>query len=1170
MAARVALSSIGQNGQYVGTTRVPTPTASPGSATCRSFNGTSDRLVLGSSSSLGATFLALMTFWRGESSVAADNATAQRLFTQYCVGGTRIGVGINRSFLSLTYTDSSGATYTVETRSKLLDVSRHFLGIEVTSSGIRIFLDGRIAIKLTATLAAPDLARVCIGADTRQRFFKGQIDDLAVFQTIPGKTQNWLRYYRELVRGNYSRDYLATTFAAGFNSVTISDDGYTAAGFTVSPSSRVALATPWRTEAELGDQYVEFRVTAGDGAFMLGVMNSQHDLSQDDIGTTANSYAITTAGQIISNNVVVASGLGAWSEANLVALGWKSATRTLSFWKDGTHVYDLNLPVETWTVAISLGAHTAYLNSGQAVPFAMPTDTPGLPSKVWSKLTTEFRQMKLAEVNAPLDDTADLLTDAYTGNTVGTYFNPPALEPGFTVDPFDVSRRVGDGIKVNFGTYSAADDSFFFALAFSPEESDLTGEKVLLESPTKWGIRLIDGKLNAWVGSVQVGSINEPFTAGKRYIIGIARSGAGKLLVWTHIGYILQSGDVTATQTATDVWVGSGATLDRKFAGRLSHLVLSSKLPDAWKMTRLKTVYTWDVPDVAGMIPNPADVRQVFELSWRDVIASGISATPTSTNCYVGTVAKEPDAIAIEYRPVDRKGAAAFLGDNIASWAPGGTLLQYHDALTDQLYLTGVNDLGDVSVGTALLVGNEICRVTGINATTNIITVARACADTVPAEHGAGTRVWFYDTHLGSSRNVYAVLDSVDVKMLSRSALAEMGEEFAPTDVIAMQGRLNRPYPPAGVTINDQFAPTDLAGTVYIQWKHRNKVTQGGTLTGYYEADVMVAPVAVTYLVRAYNADTGELLHTSDPVGSTDKDYNLYVDGFVGNLKVTVSSVQGGLECLQVPSLTFAYNFEVAVLVNTEEGEPIETEGEDANVMVERTTMMLAGSYSGQLPDDWDGFPEEEEEEEEGTGTGEFDGTHLVGVKFSEFGDKTIPLTGEELIPFAWNGTNYKITMAAFRDWIAATTPQAQDGKSAYELWLAEGNTGSLDDFFEAYRGYRGLNSNSARRIQTINAASGAIICNWANWDEIRLRLTGNVTLTFQGAVDGQGCLLEFTQDATGGRTVTLPSNLRWNNLIQGYNVTPTPGLSDKIGFIYDSGAGTYDFVTFVPGLSSS
>lgn len=1166
MAARVALSTAGQNGQYVGTTRVPTPTASPGSATCRSFNGTGDRLLLGPSSSLGANFLALMTFWRADTSVLADNRTAARLFTQYCVGGTRVGVGINRSFLSLTFTNSAGTTTTVEAKAKVLDTARHFLGIEVTSSMIRVFLDGRLAIKVTATLAAPDLARVCVGADTSQRFFRGQIDDVAAFQTYPSKVQNWLRYYRELVRGNYSRDYQAAIFASGYDSVTVSDDGYQAAGFSTAPPSRVPLATAFREEAELPQQFLEFRFDAGSGNLKLGVFNTSHDLSVADIGTTPNSYAFTTAGQLMLNNEVVASGFGTWSADNLMALGWDAVNRVLSLWRDGVHLTDLNLGAGTWTAAVSLGAATVYLNSGQSVPLSLPTDTPGLPSKVWSKLTTEFRQMKLAEVCAPLDDLGTDLTDAYTGAVVGLYTSPVPLEAGFTVDGFDVSRRVGGGIKANFGTHTTADDDFFFAVAFSPEEADFTGEVVLLESPTKWGLRLIDGKLNAWVGDVQVGSSNAPFEAGKRYILGITRSGSGKLLIWTHIGYILQSGDVTAAQTASDVYVGSGAAGDRAFSGRLSHLVLSGKQPAAWKMARLKSVYTWDVPDVAGMIPNPSDVRQVFELSWRDVIAAGISTTPTAANCYVGTVAHEPDAIAIEYRPVDRKGAAAFAGDNIASWAPVGSLLQYTDMYTDQLLLADAAHLDTVSLGSALLVGSEICKVVAINPTTLIITVERACADTVPAEHGAGTKVWFYDGHLGSSRNVYAVLDSVDVKMLSRSALAEMGEEFAPTDTVAMQGRLARPYPPANVVINEQSAPTDLFGTVYIQWNHRNKVTQGSALTGWYTPGAFSAPAGVNYLVRAYNADTGELLHESSVLANTDSDYNLYIDGYTGNLKVTVSSIQGTLECLQVPALTFAYTWETQTLIETEEGdEPLETEDETANIETERMTNLLAGSFSGELPDDWDGFEEEEEEEEDAGGGG----THVLGQKFSDFGKKPTPFEGDEIIPFAINGTNYSMTFSEFLAWVVANAPQAQDGKDAYELWLEEGNTGTLEDFFEAYRGYRGLNSNSARRIQTINGATGAIICNWANYDEIRLRLVGNVILTFQGPNDGQGCLLKLTQDATGGHTVTLPSSVRYNALVQHYDPTPTAGATDKVGFIYDSADGTYDFVTFVPGFST-
>lgn len=1162
MPARVAISTAGQNGQYVGTTRVPTPTASPGSTTARSFNGNGDRLLLGPSNDLGATFLALMTFWRQDTTILSDDLTSARLFTQYTIGGTRVGVGLNRSFLSLTYTDSSGTTRTVESRGRVVDISRHFLGVHVSVGEIRVYLDGRLAIRVTDSLAPPDLARVCVGADTRARFFRGQIDDVAFYKVAPGKTQNWLRYYRELVRGNFSRDYQAATFAEGHNAVTISDEGFTAAGFSATPASRVALTSPLRTEAELATQYAEFIPTAAGSGLRIGVINSQHDLATQDVGVTNNSYGFTPTGDLLRGGNVIATGLGQWGVGDSVAIGWKPATNTLSFWINGTHVYEINLPAETWTVALNLGTATVLLNSGQAVPFALPTDSPGVSAKVWSKLTTEFRQMKLAEVNAPLDDQGVDILDAYSGNKVGAYGLPAIREAGFTEDSFDYARRVGGGIRLDFGTHTAADDAFFFAVAFSPEEADLVGDKVLLESPGKWGLQILDGKLNAWVGGVQVGSINAPFTAGESYILGLARSATGRLLVWTHIGYILQSADVTPVQTSADVYVGSSADGSKAFTGRLSHLVLSSKALAAWKMNRLKAVYSWDVPDVEGAIPNPAEIRQVFELSWRDAFKLGLS---TASN-FVGTVAREPDQIAIEYRPVDRRGAGGYSGEQIVTWAPNATLVSYVDRQTDVLPLTGLSDLELVVPGTAILVGNEVCRLISINPNTLLATVARGCLDTVPAEHGAGTKVWFYDGHLGTTGNAYQVLDQVDVKMLSRSALAEMAEEFAPVDSLSITGRISRPYPPATVMINEETNPQALRGTVLIQWRHRNKVSQGQELVGFYEVEQeLTAPASVYYQIRAFDAVSGELVHTSSVLPSTTDHYNLHVPAFNGTIRVEVlSATQSGstaLENWQSPTLSFLYDADVQTLVNTEEGEPVETEMEDANVEVERITALRANSFNGELPDDWGGVEEEEEEEEAG---------HLMGVKFSEFAEPTVTPTGEEIIPYAGNNTNYKMSLLQLRDWLLANMPPIQDGKSAYQLWLDDGNVGTLEDFFEAYRGFRGLNSNSARRILTINDAAGALICNWANFDEIRLRLVGDVALTFQGAVDGQGCLLEFTQGGQGGHQVTLPGSLRWNNLIQRYDITPTAGLSDKIGFIYDSGAGTYDFVTFVPGLSAS
>lgn len=1169
MVARLAISTTGRNGQYVGTTKVAPPTAEPGSLTCRYFNGTSDRLIGGRSNDLGSTFLLLMTFWRGEVTIAPNDNVGVRLFSQYCIGGTRIAVGFNRTFLAVNYTDASGANYTIESRVQVMDNQRHILALLVLETEFVVYMDGYEAMRQAATLKAPDTALTCVAADSSKRYFKGYIDDLATYKTLPRYTQDWLRYYQALTLNGAPRDQTASPFAEGYGSITLTNAGFTATGSVNTPlPSRVPLASPFRVEPELPQQNLEFRFLpiSNPTAITIGLFNENFDLSAADLGSTSDSYAYTQDGRLVNNGVAAVTGITPWGTGDIMGLRWVAATRTVSLWKNGVKIDERVMPVGTWTAAISLGSNSVQLNAGQAYPLAWPLNTPGLPILAHSRLNTEFREMRLAEVCAPLNDAGTQLVDAYSGQVVGGYFGTPALVSGFTEDSLDVARLVGGGIKVNFGPYTAADDSFFFAIAYQPTADDLTGEKVILESPGSWGMKLIDGRLNAWVGSVQVGSTDVIFDAGSRYLIGMARSAAGKLLVWCHIGYILQSGDVTTNQTQTDVWVGSAASAANAVTGKLSHLVLASALPASWKLDRLRHTYDWDVPNVEGAIPNPATIRKVFEPSWRDVIKAGIAATPTALNCYAAAIAVAPDAMAIQFREISRKGTDAFAGDVVKPWTTNGLLAagigKENPAV---IQLSEFTDLTDVAVGSVALIDDEIVRIDVINRTTGQVTVARGCIDTIPAQHGVGARMWFYEGDMAYTAQAYVLNDIVEVKLLSQNALTELEPEMAPSDTYVMQGRLNRPYPPAAVTINDQAEPTSLQGTVQVKWKHRNKSTQGQTVLDWDAASV-TAPAAMTYKVRAYNPADGSILHESSDLASTVADYNLLVD-FTGEISVVVTSYQNGLPCWQVPELRFQYTDEVVALMTTEDGEYIQTEDLENVVGLESLSALEAGSYSGELPDDYD-WPEEEEEEEEGGGLGA--GDDIVGIPISEFGQYVPALAGPELLPMVTNDTNYTITLAQVLAYVLNNIPPAVDGKSAYQIWLDNGHTGSEEEFLNWLKGPIGPSSNQSRRILTISNASGAIVCNWANYDEIRMRLTGNVVLTFQGAVNGQGCILKLAQDAVGGRTVTLPNTVRYNAYTaQGYTVTPGANLVDRIAFIYDSGDSVYDFNALAPGYFS-
>ena len=102
------------------------------------------------SSDLGAEFAILLSFWRADGSILANDLTAARLFTQYCQGGTRVAVGINRSKLSVTYTTTSGLVFTVESQLSILDTDHHLLALRVTPTQILVYLEGREVIKVEA------------------------------------------------------------------------------------------------------------------------------------------------------------------------------------------------------------------------------------------------------------------------------------------------------------------------------------------------------------------------------------------------------------------------------------------------------------------------------------------------------------------------------------------------------------------------------------------------------------------------------------------------------------------------------------------------------------------------------------------------------------------------------------------------------------------------------------------------------------------------------------------------------------------------------------------------------------------------------------------------------------------------------------------------------------
>jgi hypothetical protein len=101
----------------------------------------------------------------------------------------------------------------------------------------------------------------------------------------------------------------------------------------------------------------------------------------------------------------------------------------------------------------------------------------------------------------------------------------------------------------------------------------------------------------------------------------------------------------------------------------------------------------------------------------------------------------------------------------------------------------------------------------------------------------------------------------------------------------------------------------------------------------------------------------------------------------------------------------------------------------------------------------------------------------------------------------------------------------------------------------------------------TSPAYTANLTVDWAVADVIRVTLTGNITITNSGAVDGQKCILELLQDATGSRTVAFTGETRFGASVASFTATTTASKLDRLGFIYTGVTSKYDVLAISKGF---
>ncbi len=203
--------------------------------------------------------------------------------------------------------------------------------------------------------------------------------------------------------------------------------------------------------------------------------------------------------------------------------------------------------------------------------------------------------------------------------------------------------------------------------------------------------------------------------------------------------------------------------------------------------------------------------------------------------------------------------------------------------------ITAARGLEDASIGAMVLWGNEICRLDSVDLIAGTVTLGRGCADTVPAEHAAGERLWVIDDSIAVDATRYSDGTTVAAKLLPRTSSQRLELSAAVAATVAFASRAARPYPPAAVTLNGGTAPLEVFETADVAWLHRDRIASAEQLVDQSAASI--GPEAgTTYTVRWYLG--GVLDHTVTGVTGTTASHAPAADGL---LRVEVDAVRDGL-----------------------------------------------------------------------------------------------------------------------------------------------------------------------------------------------------------------------------------------------------------------------------------
>lgn len=232
---------------------------------------------------------------------------------------------------------------------------------------------------------------------------------------------------------------------------------------------------------------------------------------------------------------------------------------------------------------------------------------------------------------------------------------------------------------------------------------------------------------------------------------------------------------------------------------------------------------------------------------------------------YLATIAADPSR-SINYTLATSPDGSAYTDAGTGDWVPHADIVEGDDltaAPATSFTLTNAVRAGEVATGSMAMWDDEIVRIDAIDADAGTLTLGRGCADTIPAQHDAGARIWFVGDLAASDNVEYTDGETEYVELLTNTGSNQLDAAAATAMTVAFAGRAALPYPPGKFRVNGDFSPGAITGTITVTWAARNRLTQADQLIDS-SADAVTADQWVRYALSIADSDDNVLVDKLD------------------------------------------------------------------------------------------------------------------------------------------------------------------------------------------------------------------------------------------------------------------------------------------------------------------